>query len=57
MPRQGDWVHRDFPYVDEGLVEGELVLVREGDQLARVPSAMDSVNIAPLREPLSVEGV
>jgi len=44
MPRRGDWVRRNFQYVDEGWVEGEPVLTPEGDRLVQAPSAMDSVS-------------
>lgn len=46
---------RDFQVVDEGSVEGEPVMSREGDQLVRVPSATDSVSIAPSRTRPCVE--
>ena len=56
MPKRGDY-HWNCQCADEGLVEGEPVLTREGDLLVRAPSAMDSVNIAPWKVSLGVKGV
>lgn len=56
-PKRGDWDHRDFQGVDEGSVEDEPVLTREGDRLVREPSGMDSASIAPSRIRLDVEGL
>jgi len=46
-PRRGDCqAHRNCRCVDEGSVEGEPVLTREGDRLVQAPSAMDLVSTA-----------